>query len=355
MNCKRTYRRIHSIGLMAACIFLGGPVPAGAHMGEDSAAKSSSVGGLSAETRHDIEEFLTARLRAKGISLDLTPIILARIDAHASGGSAPTPGKQLRLTIFPSVAQQIEWQSGLDDISSDFRARFPTNFRPRPSHIVMEDEPRQLPGQDEILWFAPTAIREAQGALSEELSAINLTSSGWRMGAHSSPREHLGFYASPVRIAPTGIAAVDAAIPLVLTEIQADHPDVKLDQKSFPSNVAEANLIIPEERYGGNSVAHVMYCIRDGNCRSLAELARPNALRTEKTTKKENRRFLGSIYFTNPYGSRETTRAIVRLNDDGSIAEAYCSLYDIGFDASRRSLRSSGQALEKCFLAAMGY
>ena len=59
--------------------------------------------------------------------------------------------------------------------SSDFRARFPTNFRPRPTHIVMEDEPRQLPGQDEILWFAPTAIREAQGALSEELSAVSYT------------------------------------------------------------------------------------------------------------------------------------------------------------------------------------
>jgi len=355
MNCKRTNRRIHSIRLMAACIFLGGPVPAGAHMSEGSVAKSSSAGGLSAETRRDIEEFLTARLRAKRISLDLTSIILARIDAHASGWPAPTPGKQLRPTAYPSVAQQIEWQSGLDDISADFRARFPTNFRPRPSHIVMEDEPRQLPDQDEILWFAPTAIREAQGALSEELNAKKLTSSGWRMGAHSLPREHLGFYATPVRIAPTGIAAVDAAIPSVLTEIQADHRDLKLDQKSFPSIVAEANLIIPEERYGGNSVAHVMYCIRDSNCRSLAELARPNALRTKKITKKENQSFLESIYFTNPYGSRETTRAIVRLNDDGSIAEAYCSLYDIGFDASKRSLRSGGQALEKCIRAAMGY
>ncbi|NIJ39526.1 hypothetical protein FHR22_004276 [Sphingopyxis panaciterrae] len=355
MHCDRKNRRIHLIRLMAACILFGGPLPAGAHMNEGGVAKSSSAGVLSAETRRDIEEFLTAQLRTKKISPDLGSIILARIDALASGWPVPEPDKQPRTTAYPSVGQQIEWQSGLDDIAIDFRHRFPTGFKPKPNHIVMEDEPRQRPSQDEILWFAPIAIIEAQGALSEELKAKKLTPRGRGKGSQPLSRKHLGTYASPVRIALTGIAVVDEAIPSVLTDIQAKHRDLKLDQKSFPSAVAEANLIIPEERYGGDAVAHVIYCIRDGNCRSLAELARPNALENERIPENESRDFLENIYFTNPYGAHRASRALVRLNEDGSIAEAYCSLDDIGFDASKRSLRSGGEILKKCLEAAIGY
>lgn len=355
MSCKSTNRRIHSIRLMAACLLFGGSVPTGAHMNEGSVAKRSSAVGLSAETRRDIEKFLTAQLRTKKISLDLTSIIFARIDAHASGRPVPEPDRQPRTTAYPSVGQQIEWQSGLNDIAVDFRLRFPTGFKPRSNHIVMEDEPRQLPNQDEILWFAPIAISEAQGALSEELNAKNLASSGRRKVSRSLPRKHLGYYAAPVRIAPTGIAAVDEAIPSALADIQAKHRDLKLDQKTFPSVVAEVNLIIPEERYGGDAVAHVMYCIRDSNCRSLAELSRPNVLGNAKIPEDENRNFLENIYFTNPYGVRRASRALVRLNKDGSIAEAYCSLDDIGFDASRGSLRLNGKILKKCIESAMGY
>jgi hypothetical protein len=334
-------------------LFLGS-APVSALMNEGSSEKDFSGSGLSTEARRNIESFLVGHLRAKKISLDLVPVILARIDEYASGGAVSEPDIRPRVIDFPSVAQQIVWQSGLNDIAADFRRRFPAGDTPRPSHIVMEDEPRRLPNHNEILWFAPTAIGEAQGALSEALNKSELMFSDQRKGGQLRVRRTLGHYTAPVRIAPTGIAIVDEAIPLLLAGMQGAHRDLMLDQKSFPSTVSDANLIIPEERYGGDAVAHAIYCVRDRNCRSLADLAQPSAKRG-RLPEDEGRNFLDSIYFANPYGARRASRVLVRLNENGSIAEAYCSLDDIGFDASKRMLRDDGETLKICLEAAMGY
>jgi hypothetical protein len=306
--------------------------------------------------RRRIEAYLTEKFRERRISPDLLLIVMRRIDAFITNDRNWRPEEHPETTSYPSVALQIVWQDDLQKIAADFEYDFPAVRIPRTNPVIIEDAPRVAPSVNSVYLFAGEAIVEAQGHLGEELREHPL-GPNFRFGKNpSQPRKTLGHYRTPVRIAPTSIALVDQTIPSVLAEIRMDHPESPIDEASFPAAPAAANLIIPQQRFGGYGRWKALACARAMFCRSLADFVRYGRPDDSSHSAKDRFAFLDSIYLTNPYGERYGTTAVVQIGKDRSIVSAFCSIDDIRYSpglVGGPPLRREN--LLACLEEAMGY
>lgn len=233
--------------------------------------------------------------------------------------------------VYPSVALQIVWQMELEKIAERFRHVFQVKpLRSGHLYLLIPDASRK-PSLNELRLGVVDAILEAQGKFSRELLEHPLPPD-FKFPARPSPaRQTLGNYTEPVRIAPTKIPVVDEAIPRLLAELAAENPDLPVDTASFPSAPEAANLIVPERKFGSDTIGRVIFCTAKSRCQSLTDFVRYRVRSDVEVTRQDHFAFLDSIYLTNPFGGDVSATAVVGLRADGSIEGAFCSLQDVGF------------------------
>lgn len=320
---------------------------------QETARTFSGTSAFTPQERRQVEAFLINRFQSRGISLDLVPLILKRVEAYATG----QPGwKSLesypKTTAYPSLALQIYWQRALEDIAAEFRSDFSVRRPPPSPHIIVLDLPRPLPGLNSVRWFAANAIEEAQGAFSREVQDRPLPSDLVPMSAPSVPRETVGRYVRPMRIARSHIAILDEAIPQVLADIRSAHPGMPIDEWTFPASSEAANFSIPA-RSGANAIFLAMRCAREGYCPELKHLAETPTPQPTVSSFKERLTYLDSLYLTNPFGHERAVTAVVRLDRQGAIASSFCGQGEIGYSPAS-AVKLAVMQLRDCIEDALG-
>lgn len=341
-----------SIAIATATLSLSVTAPTYANPinGSDNASPISES-GLPEGKRRDFANFLSAQFKEKAISEELLAIIMARIIAYAAKPGSPerTPIYPT-LTSYPSVATQINWQIHLNEISENFRMRY--NPEPKSRMIPIIDETK-APGSLDIEWFAVNAIRDAQGSFSEALNRRVGVSNDDQISSSHPPRFNLGKFTVPVKISETNNSRVDPVISNIIADLIKSLPGSRLDRFSFPSQVNDANILIPNQDVFYSAVYIVSACIRAHVCNSIRDFV--SSRYALKTALDENisDTFLSNLYFSDPYGRGH--RAVLYIDASGSIKSAFCSYSDMGLRYVEQSLIIDQILAQRCILNTMGY
>ena len=343
--------------------------------GTDSARRdvveaTARPSGLTAQARQRIMDFLVDRFREHRISQDLVPIIMYRVNSMAAGDINVAEPSYPVTTSYPSIAQQISWQHALDDIASEFEAEFEVRYPPPvdPDIPIVTGPTNyfpRIPDANEIFMQASLEIRYVQRSVFAGLRDISVPRETVpaAMFFRARARAQLSRFARPVRIAPTGSAVLDRAIPQALAELRTLYPDIAIDDASFPVAADTANLLIKD----GSEISSMRWAFSCAQtyCTNLQDFDKPLRHSQEGShTFEERLAFLNTIYFTNPYVSLERRNAmdepqnlIVQLDDNGTIIAALCATRLVRRESVGRELLETveRERLRGCLAAAMGY
>lgn len=335
---------------ISACVSFGG-----------EASRSSGVGGLlnfslpdanfvqrhsegndmetagsdtSPALRNGIENFLRERFDARDIDPGLLKIILARIEAEAAGRQESALDRHYpKVNAYPSVAQQISWQYALNDIAKEFRHNFPAGYEPRQPAVQIEGADSASPLPDKVLlWRVPQIVESAQGAFSFLFAKSPIPA---EFGAADGTINGRPSWAAPLRIAPTGVNAVDARIAAELKKLWVVDDVRQFDASAFPAKIQDANLFLPRLDVGGSTLDRLWFCANASPCETLSDLAQPPHMTGKDMRQRTSSAFFNNLYLLNPYGGRSSTSAIVRVDTAGQITAGFAGALDMGYVSLR--------------------